>query len=666
MRHRYRVLISRTRVCPSTHFRHVLILTIRDLPIASSLHASSLLATFFTRRIYLAKMMLKSIFVLIPFAVAFQTALPQRLTAAQHRRGARPFYATSNGDLETWKAQREQAKAALERMDTLESSIRDGEDSPLELKEELEQVEQAVSQLTAELLPPSGLSLADYNVAIKKYLSLPLSLRLALCQVLEIPEAAEDWTRSPEIVAKLYERRRKLTSERLQDAVKNVQRRMEGIPVLEQETDAFIQGLLDDMSVEEAQREGYAKELLPRVTRNDERQATPEQLEVLMNVLGKSTFTPSGKPESIPGGYVIRGRNTLRSGRELIEILDSRLPTQWNAQVSILPELQVDEDSATSGDSVLLLLNSDFSPTTSRILLSFSTAAALVTSFLFAVGCFGANENVAQHMQDLVAAGDYSGVNWFNGELAQVLLPLGFIQIMHELGHFLVALRDKIKTAPPTLLPFWFLPYLGAKTEIKTSPRDMTSLFDFAFMGPFLGLFTSAIFLCTGLQSTLLADAATSQYFPAIPVSLLQLSTLGGSIVDYFFGGTGIITSQDPSNTLLLHPFALAGFAGIMLHSLELLPLGSTDGGRLSQALFGRQAHSIIGGAVWISLLASSFLSSDGNQDVLLGVWAVYNIVQNDMEVPCRNEVDPVNIPRSLAAFGLWFIAILAITPMTL
>ena len=100
-----------------------------------------------------------------------------------------------------------------------------------------------------------------------------------------------------------------------------------------------------------------------------------------------------------------------------------------------------------------------------------------------------------------------------------------------------------------------------------------------------------------------------------------------------------------------------------MLNSLELLPLGSTDGGRLSQALFGRSTHSIIGGATWFTLLVSSFLLP--NQDVLIGVWAVYNIVQNDMEIPCRNEVDEVNIPRSLAAFGLWFVAILAITPMS-
>jgi len=609
-------------------------------------------------------MIFKIFFVLLPFAAAFQKALPPRSLDRRHVAGRRfaPFRHATSGDQETWKAQREEAKAALDRLDALETSIRKGDSSISGLQEELNRVEEDVTKLTAELLPPPGLSLTEYQAAIQTYLRLPLSMKMALCEAVEMPEAARDWTKSPDVVTCLYEQRRQLTTQKLQDALKKVERRMEGAPVLDSVTEEMLQVLLDGVSVDEMQRENFAKQLLPRVTRKEGKSATPQELEVLMNVLGQSTFVPSGKPETIPGGYVIAGRNTRNSGKELIEALDAKLPAQWSATVSLFPELAVD-DEMMSDDEVLLLLNNDFTPTTSRVLLSFSTAAACATAFLFAVGFFGANDNVAQHMQDLTAVGDYSGVNWFNGMLAQVLLPIGFIQAMHELGHLLVAWRDKIKTSPPTLLPFWILPYLGAKTDIKTSPKNMTSLFDFAFLGPFLGLVTSGIFLATGLQSTLLADANAAQYFPAIPVSLLQISTLGGSIVDLFFGGEGIITSQDPTTTILMHPFALAGFAGIMLNSLELLPLGSTDGGRLSQALFGRSTQAIIGGATWLSLLVSSFLLDQ--QEILIGVWAVNNIVQNDMEVPCRNEVDPVDIFRSLAAFALWFVAILAITPIS-
>ena len=601
---------------------------------------------------------------LLPVSVAFQAVSPWTSirdgSQAFHR--IAPFHA-HHRDQETWKAQREEAKAALERMDALESSIREGGSSLTVLREELNQVEQDVTKLTSELLPPLGVSLEDYRASIQSYLRLPLSMRLALCQVLEMQDAAKDWTLAPDIVTRLYEQRRTLTAQQLEDALKDVERRMNGVSVLEKEAEEILADLLEGKSVDAMEREGFAKQLLPRVTRKEGKFATPQELEVLMNVLDKSTFALNGKPETIPGGYIIRGRNTMRSGRELIEVLDAKLPTQWTAQVSLFPDFAVDDDSVMADDNVLLLLKNDFAPTTSRWLLSFCTAAACATAISFSVGCYVANENVAQHMQELMAAQDYSRISWFNNLLAQLLFPLGVIQVMHEIGHLGVAWRDKIKSSPPTLLPFSVLPYLGTKTDIKTSPRDMTSLFDFAFLGPFLGLCTSVIFLFTGLQSTLIADADVAQYFPAIPVNVLQLSTLGGSIIDYVFGGAGIVTTQDPTTTIPLHPFAIAGFSGLMLNSLEMLPLGSTDGGRLSQALFGRSTHSIIGGATWFSLLMGSFLLEQ--QDVLIAAWVMNNIVQNDMEVPCRNEVDPVNVPRSLAAFALWFVAILTFTPMS-
>jgi membrane-associated protease RseP (regulator of RpoE activity) len=223
-------------------------------------------------------------------------------------------------------------------------------------------------------------------------------------------------------------------------------------------------------------------------------------------------------------------------------------------------------------------------------------------------------------------------------------------------------LASQIKTSPPTLLPFWVLPFMGAVTQLKTSPKNLTSLFDFAFLGPFLGLCTSLVFLAAGMQSTLIANPDAAQYFPHLPVSVLQLSTLGGSIVDYFYGGNGMITMQNAASTVPLHPLAIAGFSGVIMNSLELLPLGSSDGGRMSQALFGRSTHAVVGGATWLSLLVCSFLLDQ--PDLLIGAWVVFNLTQNDMEVPCRDEVDKVNLPRSLAAFSLWFVAILAITPM--
>ena len=135
-------------------------------------------------------------------------------------------------------------------------------------------------------------------------------------------------------------------------------------------------------------------------------------------------------------------------------------------------------------------------------------------------------------------------------------------------------------------------------------------------------------------------------------------------MVDEFFGGEHFITSQDPSTPVPLHPFFIAGYCGLLTTAAEMLPLGATDGGRISLALFGRPGHSIIGGLTWLALLLASFSLTEQQQQLLVVAWFVNNITQNDMEIPCRDETDTVNLPRVGLAFVLWFFAVLTLVPM--
>jgi membrane-associated protease RseP (regulator of RpoE activity) len=577
--------------------------------------------------------------------------------------------------------QRKKLEAALECIDALQESIEQAPDAHTlaALEVSLCQVEETVSLL--ELVSPSGLLSSDYDRAIRLFLKLPLTSRLALCEALEISDsgqAASDWDRVPDIVSQLYEDRFLLTSQRLQDALKTVEsRRNERRQQLQVRsspeapsdnssnlaTRNKIRSIFDgSMNEEEVQSEGTVQQLLGRVTRKEGRVATPEDLNELMLALGKDTFVASGK-EAISGGYIIRGRNVKKSGEELIEALDAKLPVDWSAQVSILPDVTRfgGNDFGSASDPVLLLLKKDMSATTSRWILSFTTAAAVVSAYLFSVGVYGGNDIVTSRLTEMADAGQYTGLTWFNGKVLEVMLPLGIIQALHQLGHNAIAARDDMQVSPPTLLPFLSLPFMGAQTQLEESPKNRSSLFDFAFVGPFVGILASLAFLVVGLQSTSM-DPEAAQFLPALPVSVIKLSSLGGAIVDYFMGGDGSVTLQDPNTAIYLHPYAIAGFTSLMINSLDLLPLGSTDGGRMSLSLLGRKGHSVLGGSVWGFLLISSLFQE--HADVLVGAWIVNNIVENDPEVPCRNEVDPVNVPRVFAASCLWLVGILALVPM--
>jgi hypothetical protein len=579
--------------------------------------------------------------------------------------------------------EKKKLEAALELIDALRESIEQASDPQAlaALEANLCQVEETVS--LSVLGPPSGLLSSDFTRAIRLFLKLPLTSRLALCEALEISDSAQavsDWDRVPDIVSKLYEDRFLLTSQRLQDALKSVEsRRAEkrqqviSLPPSSDQSSSSsnlatrnnLMSIFDgSMNPEEVQSEGTVQQLLGRVTRKEGRVATPEDLNALMLVLGKDTFVASGK-DAISGGYVIRGRNVKKSGQELIEALDAKLPVNWSAQVSILPDFTNSGENEFGGasDPVLLLLKKDMSATTSRWILSFTTAAAVVSAYVFAVGVYGGNDIVTSKLTEIVAdTGERIGLTWFNGKVLEVMLPLGIIQALHQLGHNAIAARDDMKVSPPTLLPFLSLPFMGAQTQLEESPKDRSSLFDFAFVGPFVGILASLAFLVVGLQATMSIDPEAAQFLPALPVSVIKLSSLGGAIVDYFMGGDGSVTLQDPKTAIYLHPYAIAGFTSLMINSLDLLPLGSTDGGRMSLSLLGRKGHSVLGGVVWGALLVSSLFQE--HADVLVGAWLVNNIVENDPEVPCRNEVDQVNVPRVFAASCLWLVAILVLVPM--
>jgi len=101
-------------------------------------------------------------------------------------------------------------------------------------------------------------------------------------------------------------------------------------------------------------------------------------------------------------------------------------------------------------------------------------------------------------------------------------------------------------------------------------------MFDFALSGPVAGIVASFALLLVGLQMTTgTTDSSVYSYFPAIPIQILQFSRLGGSIVDASLGGvlTSSLTSDVP--TIQLHPFAIAGYTGLVTNALNLLPLGS-------------------------------------------------------------------------------------------
>ncbi|GAX20606.1 hypothetical protein FisN_3Hh543 [Fistulifera solaris] len=587
------------------------------------------------------------------------------------------------------RSQQQELQEILQQVTVLEESLKDDDTSNfLKIEEQISLLEQQMQQFEQI---PIQLTINEFQEACWTILNLPVEVRVALWYAVEetsddLWEKATDVQQIPTLITKLYEqqhnqaelvtrsqeglliaRKGRKTKKTLTPATTptKTKKTPQTFSLFNNNNNSDAEKTIE-LTPEEQRTESMIQQLLPRVTRQSE--VTSQELAVVMEVLRrKDIFLPtSTSPRRIPGGYCISGtwKPNQQSVRERLKRLEEQVPKSFDAQLCWLPDSfsDTDDDDEPFGvtkDPVLLLTKRDFTSSTQPLLNGIASLSAFCTCIVFIVGIYGGNELVMTRLTQP----DYSGIDWFNGKIVDLLGPLSLVSGMHLSAQAVVARWEQVKLSFPVVLPFWPLPWMGTLRRCTNSPSSRTSLANVALAGPVAGLVTSAALLWLGLQLTATAPSELSDYFPTLPVRVLQLSMAGGSMIDSVLGGAaGFFTTQESSTAIPLHPLAVAGYVSLLIQAVDLLPLGATNGGRLSLALLGREGHSVIGGLTWLILLLASL--SDAQTDVLVGAWIVNNVVQNDPEVPCRNEVDPVGIPQAAAAMFLWFVTALILTPL--
>lgn len=198
------------------------------------------------------------------------------------------------------------------------------------------------------------------------------------------------------------------------------------------------------------------------------------------------------------------------------------------------------------------------------------------------------------------------------------------ILLCHEFGHYFTCRRYRVRSTLPFFIPFFPLPLpfkqlpllespfgtLGALILMRQRIASRKAVFDIGIAGPLAGLVPSIIALAYGL--------AHSAPMAALPHAFGQVS-LGDSVL--LLGLQGLFGAPHPPGTeLMLHPVGYAGWAGLFLTSLNLLPAGQLDGGHVVYGLLGRHSRIVtwivLGGVLvlaffhheWIVLAALLFL----------------------------------------------------------
>lgn len=152
----------------------------------------------------------------------------------------------------------------------------------------------------------------------------------------------------------------------------------------------------------------------------------------------------------------------------------------------------------------------------------------------------------------------------------------------HELAHFFTAKKHGLDVTLPYFIPApTIIGTFGALINIKSPIPNRKALFDLGYSGPLAGFIVAIPVLLIGLKfSTVASNPDAAMFF--FPPLIMQLFT-------YLVG-----PATTAEQVIMLHPVAFAGWVGILVTMLNLMPVAFLDGGNISRSLFGQKIHGFV------------------------------------------------------------------------
>src|SRR5262245_5603342 len=260
------------------------------------------------------------------------------------------------------------------------------------------------------------------------------------------------------------------------------------------------------------------------------------------------------------------------------------------------------------------------------------------------------------------------------GQLA-VGLPyaLGLLAIlgMHELGHYFAARRHGIHVTLPYFIPVPFaLGTFGAFIQMRSPAESRRALFDVAVAGPLAGLVVAIPLLLIGLQNSavvpgqVVGGRLTTPGEPAAleetaPPVVVGGTSVGSSFLLALLAHLAMPEALRYGCVLQFSPLAFAGWLGLFITGLNLMPVGQLDGGHIARALFGHRIGSVISSmALWSLLLLGLFVWRG------LLTWALLAFFIAGNPTPPLNDLTPLTPGRRWLGYVTLALLLLILVPL--
>lgn len=167
------------------------------------------------------------------------------------------------------------------------------------------------------------------------------------------------------------------------------------------------------------------------------------------------------------------------------------------------------------------------------------------------------------------------------------------ILLTHEMGHFLGTLRYGIPASLPFFIPFPISPIgtMGAVIGMDGRRADRKQMFDIGLAGPLAGLAVAVPILLIGIHTLNSAGPGHGPYRLDLPLAVRSILA--------WYPPAGYDASAAPVGEIWyshLNPFFMAGWVGLLITGLNMLPVSQLDGGHVLYALFGRRSRWVARG----------------------------------------------------------------------
>ncbi|MGJ3241104.1 MAG: site-2 protease family protein [Anaerolineae bacterium] len=223
------------------------------------------------------------------------------------------------------------------------------------------------------------------------------------------------------------------------------------------------------------------------------------------------------------------------------------------------------------------------------------------------------------------------------------------ILIAHEMGHYLMMRRHGLDSSLPYFIPAWLIsPFgtFGAAIVLRDVLKNRRVLLDVGAAGPIAGFIVAVPLVIYGLSTS-----------PIVPLSA---GTIEGNSLIYLFAKIIALGQIYPTAEadVLINQVAFAGWTGLFVTTLNMIPLGQLDGGHVMYALFGNRARW----AFYPVMMALVTVSIVTGQSAWVFFLLVLVFIGRFYAVPL-DTITPLDQPRRVVAFSALVIFILTFTP---